>query len=76
MNDFVPGIQSGPKLAVFYQLLEGRVFMLSRNVDSTVIARGSVPLSQLEAIAGRDKLAEGWYDGTGNYLGDDVQAFT
>jgi hypothetical protein len=50
-----------------YQLLQGRVYTLQVMYDDTRL-RGEVQISELPFSVAQ---GEGWYDGDGNFLGDD-----
>jgi hypothetical protein len=71
-TDFAPGFPTDPDAipTVHYQALHGVVYTLTRWKDGST-ARGEVPLSDLEALAGAG-LREGWYDATGAFLGTTV----
>lgn len=68
-TDFLPGVpdDAAELPSTYYQALLGNVYTLTRWKDGST-ARGEVPLSHLEALAGSG-IREGWYDASGSFLG-------
>ncbi len=54
-----------------YQALLGRVYTLTRWKDGST-ARGEIPLADLESVAGKPIVKEGWYDALGKYIGAEL----
>jgi hypothetical protein len=71
-TDFLVGVPDNPADApiTYYQALLGNVYTLTVWRDGST-ARGEVPLSHLEALAGSG-LREGWYNASGEFLGTTV----
>jgi hypothetical protein len=69
---FLPGLPDDMSTlpSTYYQALLGNVYTLTRWPDGST-ARGEVPLSHLEALAGGG-IREGWYDGAGAFLGASI----
>lgn len=72
-TSFAPGVPDDQDAVpeLLYQVLLGRVFTLTRWRDGST-ARGEVPLTDLEAVAGSTVTREGWYDALGKYVGPEL----
>lgn len=69
-TDFAPGVPEDPAVIpdLYYQVLLGRVYTIKIHPDESV-SHGEIPPAELEALAGKTIVKEGWYDFAARYLG-------
>ena len=72
-TSFAPGVPDTPSAVpeLFYQVLNGRVFTLTRWKDGST-ARGEVALTDLVALAGQPVNRDGWYDAMARFIGREL----